>query len=147
MTKELVSAPLRKLLKYTHLGPEDTKLWNRFIDGNPPRNAAAAYDVRLGTIPSIKADLPENIKTMAAAIYPKRADAVLLCPSETLVFEIRPYAGLSAIGNAVSYAQLFRRDYPHYPNITPVLLTDRGQCDVPWLCSLFRITLIELDSM
>jgi len=141
----LLTEPLARKPRYTHLAPEDTRLWNIFLDGNPPKNATVAYDVCLGTIPDFRDDLPANILKCAKAIYPKRADAVIVCPTEVLVFEVRPYAGLSAIGHALSYAQLFRRDFPTFFNVVPVILTDRGQCDIPWLCSLFRITLIELS--
>lgn len=65
-------------------------------------------------------------------------------PTQTLVTEVKPFAGLSAIGQALGYRHLFAEDYPFAPDPVPCIITDLAQPDIAALCRKLRITLVEL---
>jgi len=125
--------------------PEDTALWNRFLHDHPKINATVAYDVHVGTPSPTPKDFPPPYKYMVDRLSTKRIDVVLFFPTETLVTEIKPYAGTTAIGQVLSYVPLFHRDFPHEPKPRPCIITDTPQPDIHYLCGLHNIILIELD--
>ena len=54
----------KPLPEYPHMGPEDSKIWEDFIRGNPDRFIACWYDVRVGEAAEI---LPEQDRTYETA--------------------------------------------------------------------------------
>lgn len=130
--------------KYPHMQPNDALLWNQFLKAYADPNVQVAYDVHLGTIPHTSDDDPLWLKKYLAANYPKKADVLIFLPRHTLVVEIKPYAGLTALGQALGYAALFQQQYPTHPRVTPAILTDNPQPDMPYLCRLYRIALLTL---
>jgi len=135
---------LEKRLKYPHMRPEDVRIWERFLETNSLDNALVAYDVHVGSTPTPPAGAPEYLKKHIEAVYPKKIDAVLYFPTQTLVTEIKPFAGLTALGQALGYQRLFSQDFPFVPQPTACILTDTAQPDIPSLCRWLNITLIEV---
>jgi hypothetical protein len=127
--------------------PEDTALWNAYLDTDPWPNAKAAYDVHVGTPPPERPDLSEAMQRDLYALYTKRIDAVILLPTETLVIEVKPNASTSAIGQALCYALIFHREHPTLPTPKPVILTDTPHVDTPWLCDRLNVILIALADL
>jgi len=136
--------PLEKRRKYPHMRPEDVRIWERFLDAHSPLNAVVAYDVHVGSTPPLPDDAPEYLKKHVAAVYPKKIDAVMYFPTQTLVTEIKPFAGLTALGQALGYRHLFINDYPFAPQPVAAIITDTAQPDVPSLCRKLGIVLIEV---
>lgn len=131
--------------RYAHFIEHDEKLWQRFLRHDPLPNALVAYDVHVGTAAATPADLPENYRRMAATLSTKRIDVVIFFPDETAIVEVKPYAGVTAIGQVLSYTNLFRKQYPDEPRPSAMILTDTAQPDMTELCAHFNITLLELD--
>jgi len=136
--------PPVKQRKYAHMMPEDVRIWERFLDRNPIPGAMVAYDVHLGSTPTPSPDAPQYLKKHIAAVYPKKADLVIYLHTETLVTEVKPFAGLTSLGQALGYRHLFAQDYPFAPQPVPCILTDTAQPDMPSLCHKLGITLIQL---
>lgn len=137
--------PPEKLHRYPHMLPADVAIWERYLDTNPFPTARIAYDVHVGTPVSISADDPPNIQHMLYQLTTLRIDAVVFLLNETPVIEIKPDAGMSAIGQALAYALLFDRQFPGYAPPVPTILTDTALPDTPWLCDRLGITLLEID--
>lgn len=142
------------LPKYPHMQPADVRLWERFIrlnlplaldDKTPPWTVQ--YDVHVGSIPTLPPNLPEYIKNDAEALYPFKIDVVVHWPTKTLIVEIKPRASLEAIGQVLGYTHLYRDQFSCEPSPTPTILTDTAHLDVPGLCRLLNINLIELDHL
>jgi len=135
-----------KLRKYPHMRPEDVRIWERFLETNSRENALVAYDVHVGSTPTPPPGAPEYLKKHIAAVYPKKIDAVLYFPTQTVVMEIKPFAGLTALGQALGYRHLFINDYPFAPQPVACILTDTAQADMPSLCRKLGIVLIEVST-
>jgi len=123
----------------------DAALWDRYIRTNPFPEAKLIYDLHVGTPCPITDKLPPNYKKMILTLSTLRIDVVALMPTETVVIEVKPYAGPLAIGQVWSYAQLTARDYPQFPKPVPMILTDKAPPDTQWLCDRLQILLIQLD--
>jgi hypothetical protein len=130
---------------YPHMLPGDVAIWHSFLCKDPILRVPVAYDVHVGT----PAHIPENFEPpyryMIERLSTKRIDVVIFFPKETVVCEIKPYAGLTAIGQALCYSALFKRDFPQYPNVKPCIITDTAQIDTPHLCALNKVVLVETD--
>jgi len=137
--------PPLKLYRYPHMLPADVAIWERYLDTNPFPTATIAYDVHVGTPVTISPDDPPNIQRMLYQLTTLRIDAVVFLLNETPIIEIKPDAGMSAIGQALAYALLFHKQYPSFPHIVPTILTDTPLPDTPWLCDRLGITLLQTD--
>lgn len=130
--------------KYPHMRPADVRIWEAYLLGHTHPNAQVAYDVHVGSTPSPPPNAPEYLVKHIEAVYPKKIDAVIYLLSETIVAEVKPFAGLTALGQALGGRLLFHRDYPLAPNPIPAIITDTAQPDIPWLCARLGIVLIEV---
>ncbi|MBA7693088.1 hypothetical protein ES703_101663 [subsurface metagenome] len=142
MTPEPTTVPPTVQKKYPHMMPADILIWSRYLKSNPFPNARIAYDVHVGTPAGPLDGLSAQYELMAIALSTKRIDAVVYEPRRTLIIEIKPYAGASAIGQVLTYRLLYHRDFPGSPFPLPVILTDHAQLDTPWLCQQLNIQLI-----
>lgn len=133
--------------RYPHFINHDALIWDRFLRTQSLTQFRVAYDVHVGSISPAAADLDENYARMVAALSSKRIDVVMYFPSETMILEVKQYAGLAAIGQAVSYAFLFKRRFPEKPKVTAAILTDTAQPDMHTLCVTFNVLLLEIDHL
>jgi len=122
----------------------DASLWDKYIRTNPLPEAKLIYDLHVGTPSPAITNLPPNYKKMVIALSTLRIDVVALMTTETIVIEVKPYAGPYAIGQVWSYTQLLMRDMPQLPNPVPMILTDKAAADTQWLCERLKVLLIEL---
>lgn len=147
MTKQPETFPLQQLRKYPHMLPADAQLWTRYLETNPFPAAHVRYDVHVGTPAPVPEGTGPNYARMIQALSTKRIDALVILPDKTLVVEVKPHAGATAVGQALCYALLYRQENPLIAPPTPTILTDTAQPDLPWICSVVHITLIELDKL
>lgn len=116
--------PFRRFPKYPHLLPGDVKLWEIFLAGDHPNILNVTYDVHLGPGAQIPTNLPENIKRMAKAITQYRVDVVIHQPNSIPIVEIKPQAGLTALGQALGYAFLYKKERSPALPVRPTVLTN-----------------------
>ena len=133
--------PFEKLERYPHLSPQETKIWNRFIEKNPKIFEAVIYDARVGEGRDYS-DYPEDkIREDMEHLSKKRIDVVGFIGDDIYVIEIRPKANLSAIGNAWGLAELFRDVASVDKVIIPAILTDEKLPDMEAVCSRMAVKL------
>ena len=132
----------KKQLKYPHLGPEDTAIWSRFIEKNPDYYLEVDYDVKVGEGRDYS-DLPKDVYSEDLKyLSKKRIDVVALRDNEIHVIEVKPSAGLSAIGQALGLANLYRVESPADKRIVPVIITDQLLPDMEALCLKMGVWLL-----
>ena len=133
--------PYEKLLRYPHLSPEESKIWDRFIEKNPKIFEEVIYDARVGEGRDYS-DYPEDkIREGMEYLSKKRIDVVGLAKELIYVIEIRPKANLNAVGSALGLAELFRDVAPVYKIIIPAIITDEILPDMPELCRRMGVKL------
>ena len=139
--------PLDKSGRYPHMFKHDISIWERFLDAYGGQFTAAAYDVALGGITTDDPDAsPELVKGWQYSTA-KKIDAAVRNEEEVWLCEVRPDAGLAAVGSVIGYALLSEVD-PWTPlPLVPVIVTDRMDGDTKLVCRELEILVIELPRL
>lgn len=138
----MAKMPYKKYLKYPHLGPEDTRIWNKFITENPHFFKAVEYDVKVGEAREYPEAEEGPIKEDLKYLSKKRIDVVGFKNSEIYIIELKPKAGMSAIGQALSLAELYRDEAPIDMVVLPTVITDEEIPDSKVLCQRLNVLYI-----
>lgn len=133
--------PFRRFPKYPHLLPGDVKLWELFLDANHPDILTVVYDVHLGPGTEIPTNLPDNIKRMATAITQYRVDVIVSTKTTIHPVEIKPQAGLTALGQALGYTYMYKLE--RSPDL-PVQATVLTNFLKPGLATLYKSYGVEV---
>ena len=96
--------------KYPHLLPREVALWKIFLANHLDDYEYYEYDVHVGQGVEIDPDTETMIKDLALALTRKRIDVIGHKKKSITIFEIKPDAGLSAIGQLVAYALLLKKE-------------------------------------
>jgi len=97
--------------RYPHMSPQEADIFNRFLRTTKLKFLRAAYDIRVGPghVPEWLVE-PAIIKSVKA-ITQLRIDALLEAPDAFWIFEVKPRAGRSALGQLEAYGYWFMHDY------------------------------------
>jgi len=115
---------------YPHLMTEDTAVWTKFLQTDAWRIKEVWYDVRVGL--SVPLPLGASLldKRIADGLTRKRIDVVARVGGGYWVIEIKPYANMLAVGQALTYARLFAAEYTLQGDIVPVIVCDSYDPDL-----------------
>lgn len=119
-----------KRYHYPHMKPADIAIWERFIDKNPDAYDTCQYDFWVGSPPPFNPIVNEATEGSADGLYRRKIDVVGSKNGVLDIIELKPKAGLSAIGQVRGYVALYVRDEtpPVRPN--PVIITDQVSQDI-----------------
>ncbi len=115
---------------YPHMLAEDNAVWTRFLRSGFTGLEKVWYDVRVGaavTLPVTASVLEQKI---ARGLTRKRIDAICLVAGKFWVVEVKPYSNMTALGQALTYVRLFRRDYAFPGVAVPVIVCDAHDVDL-----------------
>lgn len=127
--------------KYTHLLPQEVRIWDRFL-ANPPWDIiSVVYDLHVGRGAPIDPAWPEFMVRQVQAVTRKRMDAVVRVPEATYIVEIKPRAGMSALGQLIAYRQLFLSEHQPVGELRLACVCERIEADMQ---AVFRRNEIEL---
>jgi hypothetical protein len=130
--------------RYPHMFKHDIAIWERFLDAYGGQFDAACYDVALGGITTDAPDAdPAMVKGWQYSTA-KKIDAAVRNDVEVWLCEVRPDAGLAAVGSVLGYALLSESDPWTALPLVPVIVTDRMDGDTKLVCREFEILVIEL---
>ena len=127
---------------YDNLRENETFIWNRFIEKYPDAYDEVIYNLHLGEGANIPAGTEENIARDFKLLTQYKVDVVGFGKNKIDIIEIKPYAGASAIGQVISYSELYKKDID--PAATPnlVILTDQLRPDTTILAEKLNIKII-----
>lgn len=112
-----------------HMAPQDLPLWQRIREQFIPRVSAWYFDTAVGE----GAAPPEESQDTFALAYQrltrKRIDAVGDAVDVWLLIELRPNAGLGALGAIQTYRSLWERDPPDTRPVEAYLVSNRAEPD------------------
>ena len=112
--------PNTPLFRYSRMSREDTILWNQFIHDHGPEYESFDYDLPVGEGETPQEDLPDFLIKDWQDLTKKRIDAVGYKNNTATIFEVKPRAGTSALGQLLTYKKLFSQTFP---SVKPVNLT------------------------
>lgn len=116
--------PVEKLHKYPHLMPEDIAIWERFLEVNSGIYEFVKYDVHVGVGLRDTSGLTAELKFAAVSLLEKRIDVVGYKGDRVDIIEVKPDAGISAIGQVLVYSILYKKDFSPKGRIRKVIVTD-----------------------
>jgi len=127
---------------YDNLRENETFIWNRFIEKYPDAYDEVIYNLHLGEGATIPPGTEENIARDFKLLTQYKVDVVGFDKNKIDIIEIKPYAGASAIGQVISYGELYKKDID--PAATPnlVILTDQLRPDTAILAEKLNIKII-----
>jgi hypothetical protein len=119
--------------RYPHMGPEEAKIWHKFLAMAPMNFIRIQYDVHVGTgyVPEYlikeyrqklelykkglisydEVKITEAIIKSVQSLTQLRIDAVAETNQHIWIFEVKPRAGRSALGQLESYYYWYIRQY------------------------------------
>lgn len=97
----------KRLRRYPHMLPADVRIWERFIKRHGHEFAGFEYDVHVGgRVEKVSGWTNETFR-MASSLTSKRIDAVGFKAGETWIIEVKPEAGVTSVGQLVTYQILY----------------------------------------
>jgi hypothetical protein len=130
---------------YPHMAKHDAVIWERFLARYAHRIAAVAYDVALGGLIVTVPDADDEGKRAFQYATALKIDAVALLEREVWVIEVKPHAGVSAIGAALAYTTLAKLDPFTDKPLIPVVVTDYASADIEYCCRELKVLLIQMQ--
>jgi len=119
--------------KYKHMSPYEVLLWDAHLAREAGPEWEFFYDVRVGegsVLPGVTA--PEFVEA-GRLLTQKRIDAVGRRPGEIWIYEVKPDAGLSALGQVLAYHDLYQRQFLPREPIRLAVVTDYTNPDERYL--------------
>ena len=115
---------------YPHFLAEDNAVWTRFLERNFERLQEVWYDLRVGKPVKLDDNATEMEQRIARGLTRKRIDVVGWDGGSYWVIEVKPYAGMLAVGQVISYARLFALEYVIKGRVVPVIVCDNTDRDL-----------------
>lgn len=112
-----------------HMAPQDLPLWQRCRANFTPRVSAWYFDSAVGEGSGYPADPSDPIALAYYRLTRKRIDAVGDAGPVWLLLELRPNAGLGALGSIQTYRSLWERDPPDHRPVEAWLISNRAEPD------------------
>lgn len=122
--------PPDKLIHYPHMFPLDIEIWDRFLEKFGNNYTGFDYDVKVGTGTPAPSGSPKNYARMQGILSKYRIDCLGHKPSQLEIIEVKPEASTVAIGQVVTYIELYKRDFSPSLPIKGVIVTDRELPDI-----------------
>jgi len=119
--------------KYTQMFPGDVPLWERFLRLQGKEFRKFEYDVKVGRGIEAPPDWAEQYRKATRILSLKRIDVVGYKDNQVWIFEVKPDAGLSALGQLIGYRTLWLRERKEPPYVILALITDRLNEDERYL--------------
>lgn len=122
--------PYKKLPKYPHLRPRDVRIWEAFISTHPLFFDRVDYDIKVGKGIELPPEAEEPYSSDMKYLTKKRIDVVGYKDTDIYIIEVKPRAGLQALGQAKGLAELYRIEGPSDRAIYPCIITDIEMPDI-----------------
>ncbi len=110
---------------YPHMLSEDVTVWSKFLAGVTVTIKELWYDVHVGRPVSLPEGADALDKRIARGLTRKRIDVVCHVGAGYWVVEVKPIANMYALGQALSYARLFAKEYVVDGEIWPIVVCDQ----------------------
>lgn len=98
-------------VKYPHMIRQEIVIWKRFLKSYGDRFTRFKYDVHVGKGIREVPGFDKKLQDMAVRLTQKRIDVVAALGGETYIIEIKDRAGMSAIGQLLTYRLLYEKRF------------------------------------
>ena len=126
------------------MGPEDTKVWKRFIQMYPEAYDTVDYDVKVGTVPAFVTRDEQAIGGNIKDLYLRKIDVVAFAGDRIDVIEVKPIAGFSAIGQILGYMMHWSEEHGNVAQARAVIVCASAPLDVHLLAEQNGVEIITV---
>lgn len=109
--------------RFPHMYRAEREIWREFLKDHEDKWGHFVYDVHVGKLWPELALLPQPWRRGAEAVYLKRIDVVGYRPGEIVIFEVKPHAGLGALGQIIGYMDLYEEGFAPAEEIFGAIVT------------------------
>ena len=129
---------------YPHFLAADTDVWTRYLADPIVPIKEVWYDVHVGGAVQLLPDADEMDRRIAAGVTRKRIDVVAKVGAGFWIIEVKPVAGMVAIGQIIIYTRLFLQEFQVTGEVFPVIIADEVDQDVaPEIDSLGVVVIVN----
>ncbi len=129
---------------YPHFLAADTDVWSRYLADPVVPIKEVWYDVHVGRAIETAAGSGEMEQRIAAGVSRKRIDVVAKIGAGFWIIEVKPVAGMAAIGQILIYTRLFLQEFQVTGEVFPVIIADEVDQDVaPEIDSLGVVVIVN----
>lgn len=115
---------------YPHLLPEDSILWNDYLEQFSPPHYSFLYDVAVGPGRDPGPTFDQSLREMALLLSKRRIDVVGILTDAVEIFELTQSAGLKTAGQAIVYPHLLRVSWSLFVPILTTVVCRSCQDDI-----------------
>lgn len=133
-----------QLTHFPHMAKRDAEVWVDFLRKHGTDYLAFSYDVALG---GVALNLPfEDEATLRGWRYTTalKIDAVGWQGNQAWIIEVRPDATVSALGAALTYTLVAKREELTDLPLIPAIVCRDIQPDVYWACAQLGIQVLKV---
>lgn len=127
---DLVRFYERQYGPFIGMAPADQAIWVRYLMQGGNLYAPFTYNLRVGDGLQMPPDSSEMDRKTAWALTTKRIDVMCASADALRIIEVKQYAGASAVGQLITYRDLYRKTYNPVHNLEMWLITDQLQPDM-----------------
>jgi len=119
--------------RYTHMSPYECLLWDEYLFRFADFYDRFEYDVHVGEGAALPGVTEPEFLAAGKLLTQKRIDAVGSRPGEIWLYEVKPDAGLSALGQLMAYRDLYIRQFHPIESLHLAIVTDHLNPDEEFL--------------
>ena len=112
-----------KRVQYPHMYGAEALIWTEFEYEHGKEYDRFEYDVHVGKLWPELEEMPEPWRKGAEALYLKRIDAIGFQPRKITIFEVKPHAGLGALGQIIGYLSLYEEQFEPKEDLAAACVT------------------------
>lgn len=116
--------------KYAHMMPEDKDVWDRFLAERPAFFEEVWYDMHVGKPVVPPEGSPLWMWDVVNGVTRKRIDVIGRQGQTLYIVEVKTVLNMKALGQAVSYNDLFDRDYETDMQTIPTVICELDDEDI-----------------
>ncbi len=114
--------PERREFKHMYGNEED--IWRRWLKINKEKYQRFVYDLHVGRAWPGHLELSPEWRKGAEAVYLKRIDAIGYSADSITIFEVKPHAGLGALGQIMGYLALYEEQFAPAEELKGAIVTE-----------------------
>jgi len=116
--------------EFVHLLPLERPIWARYLASTTEEFLSLVYDLHLGEGAPVDPALSLGTQAIVAAVSRKRVDVVGETVDAIIIFEVKPRAGMGAMGQLLNYKGLYLREVGPTKPVRTMVVCERVEPDV-----------------
>lgn len=110
--------------RFPHMYGAESDLWRRWLKIHGKEYDRFEYDLHVGRLWERQELLTPEWRRGAEAVYLKRIDVVGHQPNTITIFEVKPHAGLGALGQVIGYLALYEEQFDPKKELMGAVVTE-----------------------